>query len=354
MGLRSYVVKRIIYSFILVSAVIIFDYLLFMQMGNPLQLFLPPRAGVPADVYKAFTDALLKRWGLDQPLHIQLFKALSNMLTFNFGVSYRTQRDIPTEITARMPYTILLVGFSTALSIIIGIILGVLAAHKRGTTFDSFSVTSSLVFYSLPVFWMGMLFLLVFASMLRWLPSGGAVPDMWATAGWPVSNQISQITTTSSMTTYLFINGNGLFTLISGYAAHLFLPLLTLTLFQYGGYLLLTRATMMDALTEDYIVTARAKGLTERVILLKHALKNASLPLITSAALSFAFTISGAIITETVFRYPGMGGWIWYSISFFDYGVLMPIFYIMALCVIIGNLIADLLYGVIDPRIKYG
>jgi peptide/nickel transport system permease protein len=201
---------------------------------------------------------------------------------------------------------------------------------------------------------MGMLFVLIFSSMLGWLPPGGAVPDLWLTGGWPVSHKINCTVADSSITINLSINGEGLLDLISGFLRHLTLPLLTLTLFQYGGFLLLTRATMIEALTEDYIVTARAKGLKEREVLLKHALKNASLPLITSTALSFAFIISGAIITETVFRYPGMGGWIWEAISFYDYGVLMPIFYILALCVIVANLIADLLYGIIDPRIRYG
>jgi len=323
-------------------------------MGNPIELFLPPRAGVPEEVYKTYIDALLKRWGLDQPLHVQLYKALSNMLTFNFGVSYRTRADITAEIARKLPYTLLLLGVSTVLSVIIGVLLGVLVAHKRGSMTDSFSVTCSLIFYSLPTFWMGMIFVLIFSSMLGWFPPGGAVPDLWITSGWPVSHQIARTITDSSMTINLLINGEGLLSLIGGFLHHLTLPLLTLTLFQYGGYMLLTRATMIEALTEDYIVTARAKGLNEREVLLKHALKNASLPLITSAALSFAFIFSGAIITETVFRYPGMGGWIWEAISFYDYGVLMPIFYILALCVIIANLIADLLYGIIDPRIKYG
>jgi len=128
---------------------------------------------------------------------------------------------------------------------------------------------------------------------------------------------------------------------------------MTLTLFSYGGYLLLTRATMLEALTEDYIVTAIAKGVTERTILLRHALKNASLPLITSAALSFGFILSGAIITETVYTYEGLGHWILAAIDARDYPVVLPVFYIIAICVIIANFIADLLYGVIDPRIKY-
>jgi len=127
-----------------------------------------------------------------------------------------------------------------------------------------------------------------------------------------------------------------------------------LTLFSYGGYLLLTRATMMESLTEDYIITAKAKGLSERTILFKHALKNASLPIITSAAMSFGFLLTGAIITEQVFTYPGLGQWIWDAIIYADYPVMQAIFYMIALCVIIANFLADLVYGFIDPRVKYG
>jgi len=132
------------------------------------------------------------------------------------------------------------------------------------------------------------------------------------------------------------------------------LPITTLTLFSYGGYLLLTRATMIEALTEDYITTARAKGVPERSVIFKHALKNASLPLITSAALAFGFMLSGAIITEGVFSWPGMGRWIFQSITFNDYSSLQAVFYIIAVLVIVANIMADILYGIIDPRIKYG
>jgi peptide/nickel transport system permease protein len=137
--------------------------------------------------------------------------------------------------------------------------------------------------------------------------------------------------------------------------SHLIMPVGVLTLFQFGNYVLLTRATMLETLTEDYILTAKAKGLKERTIIFKHALKNASLPIITSSALAFGFLIGGAIITETVFSYPGIG-WLTITslIQNMNYPVLQALFYITALCVIIANFISDLLYGVIDPRIKYG
>jgi peptide/nickel transport system permease protein len=135
---------------------------------------------------------------------------------------------------------------------------------------------------------------------------------------------------------------------------HLALPATVLVLFQYGGYLLLTRATMVEALSEDYIVTARAKGVNERLVLFKHAFKNASLPIITQAALAFGFMLSGAIITESVFSWPGLGGLTWHAIQLYDYPILHVVFYVIAVCVILANFVADLLYGVVDPRIRYG
>jgi peptide/nickel transport system permease protein len=129
---------------------------------------------------------------------------------------------------------------------------------------------------------------------------------------------------------------------------------MVLTLFSYGGYLLLTRATMLETLSEDYVVTARAKGLSERTVLFKHALKNASLPIITNVALTFAFILTGAIITEQVFTYPGLGQWTWFAIIYADRPVMQAIFFIIALCVIIANFVADLAYGLVDPRVKYG
>lgn len=354
MGLRGYIAKRVVYCLLLICIVIIFNYLLFMQMGNPVEIFLPPRAGVPQEVYQEYIKGLLKKWGLDQPIHVQIYKALVNMLTFNFGVSYRTHIDVTSEIQTRLPYTLLLLGTSQTAAIIIGVLLGVIAAFKRGGKFDSASVSTSLMFYSLPTFWMGMIFLLIFAQTLKWFPLGGAFPIEWQLRGWPKPLDYTSDVSAAGLKIALRVNESDLAAFVGGFLRHLTLPFLTLTLFMYGGYLLLTRATMLEVLTEDYIVTARAKGLEERTVLLRHALKNASLPLITSVALSYAFMISGAIITEAVFNYPGMGGWIWKAIVYYDYGVLMPIFYIIALCVIVANFIADLLYGVIDPRIKYG
>lgn len=334
-------VRRIIYSIILVFSVITLNFIIFELMpGNPMEIFMNP-----ARLRPGVTEQMMILWGLDQPLHVRYVKYVENMLTWKFGYSYLSISPVANEMGARLSNTLVLVGSATVLSIIIGVFLGVIAAHKRGGMFDSASVILSLTTYSLPSFWMGMLFLLVFSFQLHWFPSAGTHPFEWV-GNWPAPLASANILGAQIAIPSL--------TEILGRIRHLFLPVFTLTVFSYGGYLLFTRSTMLETLTEDYIVTARAKGLKERTVLYKHALKNASLPIITNAALSFGFLLTGAIITEQVFSYPGLGYWIWTAIAFADYPVLQAIFYIIALCVIIANFAADLLYGVIDPRVKYG
>lgn len=329
MGLRSYILKRSIYSLVLVLFVVSLNFLIFQMMpGSPLESLLDP------SLTDEQVEAIIRDFGLDPsiPLHEKFGKYALNTLTFNFGVSFWSKKPVSSEIGERLGNTLLLMGAVTALSIAVGVILGVVAASRRGGLFDSISVLGSLTTYSLPSFWMGMIAIYIFAYKLDWFPAGGTYPWTWAVVGTP----------------------SNIFEVIQGRLMHIALPTMTLFLFSYGGWLLLTRATIGEVLTEDYITTARAKGLKERTVLFKHALKNASLPLITSGAMSFGFLISGAVITEQVFGYRGLGSWIWWAIYNHDFPVMQGFFFVIALCVIMANFIADMLYGVIDPRIKYG
>ena len=328
MGLRTYILKRIIYSFILLYFVITINFFIFMLMpGDPVSILASQMRLREPETIKAVTEA----FGLDQPIHVRYVKYVINMLTGQFGYSYDTRKPIINDIGLRLQNTLVLVLPPEFFAVIIGIVLGVVAAHKRGRLIDSASVIISLIAYSLPVFWIAMMLILVFSYNLNWFPSGHTIPDYW--------RYLPPQTIWENLGTRLH---------------HLVLPWITLFFLSYGSYLLLTRATMLECITEDYVVTARAKGLKERTVLFKHTLKNASLPIITEVAIVFGFTLGGAIITEQVFRYPGLGMWIWRSIETYDYPALQAIFYVVAICVIIANLIADLLYGVIDPRVKYG
>jgi peptide/nickel transport system permease protein len=345
MGLKSFILKRFGYTVVVIFAILSINFIIFYLMpGDPMEFFM----GRPGSIKDPeLVKKLYHQWGFDVPPHERYFKYIVNMLTFQFGNSNAPSTPpVLNLIVERIPNTLLLMGVSTILAILIGIILGVISAHRRGGYFDTSMVTSSLVLFSLPVFWLGMMLIGFFAMDLKWFPPGMTVPIDWVLPGpWP-----TPLATFNIFGWQITIPG---FTEIAGRLRHLFLPALTLTLFQYGNFLLLTRATMIEALTEDYIVTARAKGIKERVVLFKHALKNASLPIITSAALYLATIMSGAIITETVFNWPGIGLLTWKSIVTYDYPVLHVLFYIEAVIVVLGNFAADLLYGVVDPRIKY-
>lgn len=347
MGLRSYLVKRIIYSIILVLIVIIINFIIFFAMpGDPYGQFINPMR-----MTKEQLEAMRRYWGFYDPEWLKLAKYMWNLLNFNFGRSVSNYAPVSQEMLIRIPYTLILLGGSTFLAVIIGVFLGVLVASKRGGLFDTGFVTGSLITFSLPTFWMGLVFILIFSVSLKWFAVGLAQPPAWALFGYPTPAVISATTFPNVV---LSLNPANIVELVRGYLFHGFLPLLVLTLFSYGGYLLLTRATMIEALTEDYIITARAKGVSERTVLFRHALKNASLPIVTSIALSFGFILSGAIITETVFSWPGLGTWIWNAIQTTNYPVLMADFYVIAICSIFSVFIADLIYGIIDPRIHYG
>jgi peptide/nickel transport system permease protein len=345
MGFRLYLLKRLMNTVVLLLFVITLNFFIFELLpgtqGSIANLIANPRHAISQQEIQNLEIAYGICTGFDKttghciPASVwDKFRVyFVRMITFNFGTSQQTGSPVLYDVvyTGRLENTILLLGVSTTIALLIGVFLGVVAAWKRGGFFDSASVVVSLTTFSLPTFFMGLVLIMVFGASLGWFPTGGVTP---ATTDWirglvPLQEQIVVR------------------------LRYLFLPALTLTMFFYGGNLLLTRATMTDSLSEDYITTARAKGLPERTVLFKHALKNASLPIVTNAALSFGTVLSGAIITETVFNWDGMGSYLFAAIGWRDFPVMQAIFYIIALSVIAANLVSDILYGVIDPRIKY-
>jgi peptide/nickel transport system permease protein len=328
MGLKAYILKRIIYTIILVFIVISINFMIFMLMpGDPAERLISTNKIGRADII----EKLRAQWGFDEPIHVRYAKYVVNMFTGQFGYSYRTNLPIALETFERLGNTLILVIPPEIAAVAIGITFGALASSKRGKWLDNLAVTASLTLYALPVFWIAMMLILFFSIYLGWLPSGHVFPDFWMLN--PPTNILESFGTR---------------------LLYLILPWVTLFLISWGSYVLLTRASVLEAVTEDYVVTARAKGLKERTILFKHTLKNALLPIITEIAITFGFTLSGAIITEQVFIYPGLGWWIWRAIENNDYPVLQAIFFLIAVCVIAANFIADIAYGLIDPRIKYG
>jgi peptide/nickel transport system permease protein len=330
MGLKTFIAKRIVYMVILIWLAVTVNFMIFVLMpGSPLESYIGRLSG---RMDPARIQLLKEHFGLDKPLHERYIIYITNLITWNFGDSYFSG-SVSVAMADKMSRTLELMGLATTITITLGVLIGVIAAHTRGGAVDGTLVTGSLLTYSVPIFWLGWIMLYIFSIQLHWFPLGGMYPTSWAVPGnWP----------------------SNIFEYLAGRLYHLALPTATLVLFSVGGWILLARACMLESMTEDYVVTARAKGLGERTVLLKHVLKNASLPIITSVALSFAGMIGGAIITETVFNYEGMGRWTWRAIGQTDLPVLAAVFYVTTLTVIIANFLADLIYGVVDPRIRYG
>ncbi|NWF95477.1 MAG: ABC transporter permease [Candidatus Thorarchaeota archaeon] len=353
MGLREYVIRRLIYMFLLVVAVVCFNFFLFrlptLILGiSPVDLMI--NEDLRRNLTKDLLDDLYDRFGLVPNPDIfdwiyMFWRYLVNMFTGNFGVSFYGGNPVIDEIAARLPNTLLLMGTSSIVSIIIGIWTGVKVAADPGSRKDVTAVTVALAIYAVPIFWLGMILLMVFSFYLPTateaafgirigFPLGRTItPDIWIAAkGDPFGGLI----------------------MAADILHHLFLPMVTLGVGGYGGYFLYMRNNLIDVMTEDYILTARAKGLDETHVLYKHGLKNALLPMVTVIAMTFGFLINGATMTETVFNWYGLGRYIFESLVKLDYPVAQAIFMIVAITAILANFVADLLYGVLDPRIKYG
>lgn len=305
----------------------------------------PARAGVhDPRLKKDAIETLRIRFGLDKPvincfdslnpikvgdcgvnpLDTQFFIYLRNLTQGEMGISFHTNRPVFDILTERLWNTILLIGAGQILSIIVGVVFGIFAAWKARTSIDYGALITGLLAWSLPTFWLGII-------LLFW----------GSTHGFPIGGKA-----TPGITSYPFLYQVG------DIARHMILPTLTYTIVYMGEYLLLMRSSLLDVLAEDYILTAKAKGLSTFQILKDHALKNAMLPIVTIIAINLGFTVAGAIQIETVFSWPGLGGAIFESVGRRDFPILQGAFLLIAISVIIANLIADLTYSFLDPRIQ--
>jgi len=245
------------------------------------------------------------------------------------GHSFHYGEPVSNIILERMPCTILLFTTSTLLAAFVGVVLGKISAWKKGSGLDNFLSISALVCHTLFIPWFALLILWALAYKLGWFPLGGIIsPELW-------------------------IQDTSIFVKVLDVIHHMFLPLLTLFFIHLGSYLLLMRSSMLSVLREDYIITARAKGLSDKIIRNKHAAKNAALPVITSVGLSLAFSINGGALTEQIFTWPGIGRELIFAVSNNDYPLAQACFLLITAVVLIANLIVDLLYAYMDPRISY-
>ena len=258
------------------------------------------------------------------PLDTQFFIYVRNLFQGDLGVSYKTNLPVANILTERLWNTVLLIGAGQILSIIVGIAFGVLAAWKARTSIDYGALITGLVAWSLPTFWLGII--LLFWGSSHGFPIGGKA--------------------TPGLSTYPFLFRIGDIT------KHMILPTITYTIVFMGEYMLVMRSSLLDVLSEDYILTAKAKGLSTLQILKDHALKNAMLPIVTIIAINLGFKVAGAIQIESVFSWPGLGGLVFEAVESRDYPILQGAFLLIAISVIVANLIADLTYSYLDPRVQ--
>src|SRR5437588_3600942 len=266
--------------------------------------------------------ALKQQFGLDKSKGTQYVLYLKQLAHGNLGVSFENQQPVSHNLWVALKNTLPMVLLGTVFSIVLGTLTGVVAAWRRGTAVEGATVTTALGFYSMPTHWLGLMLVILFSGVL---PTGGMTND--------------------------FLINPSFWTHLKDLAAHIALPSLTLGLVLYGEYTLIVRSAMLETLGEDYILTARAKGLRPWAILRRHALRNAMLPIATLVALSLGYIVAGAILVETVFSWPGIGRAVYEAVLQRDYPMLQGGFLLLTISVVFFNLVADLLYFKLDPRI---
>ena len=316
--MTRFLIRRLLGAIPLLLGVAVLSFV-FMQLapGGPDALY-----ARNARMTEAQLQAIRHNMGLDRPMHEQLLKWLSNLLRGDLGISYTQYRPVSEAIWDTVPNTLLLMGAGMLISLVAALVFGVLAAKRPHGLLDN--VTSAFSYFGLamPVFWFGLMAQLLFAVHLGWLPSAG-MRSAEGGGAWDV-------------------------------ARHLALPAITIAIGSIAGWSRYVRSSTIEALEQDYVRTARAKGTAERSVLTGHVLRNALIPFVTVVGIDVPLYLTGAVLTETVFSWPGMGRLFYDALTVRDYPILMGILILGAVLIVAGNLIADVIYGVIDPRISYG
>lgn len=326
--MTGYILGRLLGAIPLVLgiATLIF-FVLNLAPGDPTALFFNPN--VPPEVL----EQLRRNFGLDQPVHIRYLKWMGSLLTGNFGHSFAQGRPVADIIMDALPNTLVLAGLTLVFTFGLGIVIGVLQAVRQYSWMDRVLSVVSLFFYSMPSFWLGLMLMLLLALKAH----------EW---GLPFALPPTGITSVD----YEFLSATDK---IRDRIDHLILPVLTLTLALAAGIARYMRGQMLEVIRQDYIRTARAKGLPEWTVTIRHALRNSLIPVITLLGLYLPLLFSGAVFVEVIFSWPGTGRVIVDAIFQRDYPVVMATSFIFAVMVVLGNLVADVLYAVVDPRIRY-
>lgn len=323
MGFIGPVLGRLIKAIVTLLAIAVLNFfLIHAAPGDPAAVL----AGEAGAADPQMIADLRERFGLDQPLYVQLATYVGNVMTLDLGYSFRQNAPVLELIADRLPATLLLTLTAFVISLSAGVMLGVIASAHVGKLFDSVLTSFALLFYATPLYWAALMAVLVFSVQLGWLPGFG-----YETVGAGYSGLARAL----------------------DILKHLILPATTLGLFFMSVYMRMTRASMLEVSQQDFVKTARAKGLTPRVIRRRHILRNALLPVVTLAGLQAGQLVGGAVLIETVFAWPGIGRLMFESLAARDYNTILGVFLVSAAMVILFNILTDIVYRLIDPRIGH-
>lgn len=336
MRIYAYILKRIIHLIpVLIGVTVVVFFISHIIPGDPARMVAGSKAS------QEVVEKIRQELGLDRPIHIQYINYMKNLFKGDLGISIRSHRPVLKDLMSHFPATLELTIVSLLFSWVIGIYLGVISAIKRNNLIDHFSRIFSLIGVSMPVFWLGLILLLIFYRNLAWLPGTGRIdPNL------SLPSRITGLYILDSILT-----GNWITFLNT--VKHIILPAFCLGYVYLAITSRITRSSMLEVMEKEYIETARASGLPEKVVVWKHALRNALIPIVTIMGLSFGELMGGAILTETIFSWPGMGKYLVDSINFLDFPAIMGFALIIALIYVLVNLAVDVIYLFLNPQIKY-
>lgn len=330
----NYIFKRVLMLIpVLLGVSLLAFSIIHLIPGDPARVILGERAT------EASILALREKMGLNEPLYVQFYTFIKNVLHGDLGTSIITNEHVTRELLVTFAATVELTVLAMIIAVVVGIAAGTIAAVKQYSIFDNFSMVGALVGVSMPIFWLGLLMIWAFSFKLGWFPASGRLSVIY---------DIPQVTHFLLIDTLIAGNIKAFFDVIW----HLIMPAFALATIPMAIIARMTRSSMLEVMRQDYIRTAKAKGLSSKVIIFKHAIKNAFLPVITVVGLQIGLLLGGAVMTETVFSYPGLGRRLYLAIMARDYPVVQGGILVIASCFVIVNLIVDITYNFIDPRIK--
>lgn len=321
-GVWAYIGRRLLQSLLVLWVIVTILFLLFrLAPGNPMTAYIDTTFTAEQQ------QALMARFGLDRPLLEQYFIYVGNLIRGDLGDSFHLGGTVTEQIMSALPNTLYLTFTSLIIAYLVGVVGGIFMAARRGTRLEKAGIVFTLMTRAAPEFWIGMLLLAIFAFNLRWLPSSGTAP-----AGTIYASEFEKLTSPV-------------------FWRHMILPTFTLALYLHGLPLLLMRSNLLEVMDQDFITMGRLAGYSERRLMIRHAARNAMLPVLTALALGIGYSIGGNVVIENVFGWPGLGRLLVRSVISSDYPVAQGAFFVIAVIVVILNFLADVIYSVMDPRV---